>query len=244
MSLLRKKWLVYAWMLISLPATSSVAFADETSSISPATSMPPAPATTPPVTPDTQSGTGAAALSGTAAPDSIPAAPPVRASANFSAPVAPEAGPGPLQDQRKALLARISAAQKQGIGTGTYMGEFNRIEEMVKAGQPASAYESRISSLSGNLDEQIKRSQILKTQRPVPPVVRAQQPGKPGGNQHTFGHNSNGLAGDPLVDKLKQKYGNQIPGGIGALDKLGPEDREKLLQSDVGKQLMKKFLGN
>jgi hypothetical protein len=160
-----------------------------------------------------------------------------------------EAGPGPLLEQRKALLARIVAAQKQGIGIGTYMSEFNRIEGLVKDGQPAGAYESRVASLSSSLDDQLKRGQILKTQRPVAPPLRmsSQSTGRGGGSAGnglgSLGINPN----DPMLDKLKQKYGsqiNQIPGGLGGLGNLKPQDREKLLDSDIGKQLIKKYLGN
>ena len=143
------------------------------------------------------------------------------------------------------LLTRILAAQKQGIGIAAYMSEFNRIEGQVKDGQPASAYESRVASLSSSLDDQLKRGQILKTQRPVAPPLRmsSQPTGRSGGS-------NNGLGGlginpnDPMLQKLQQKYGSQIPGGIGSLGKLGPQDREKLLDSDIGKQLIKKYLGN
>jgi hypothetical protein len=153
-----------------------------------------------------------------------------------------------LLEQRKALLARIVAAQKQGIGIGTYMSEFNRIEGLVKDGQPAGAYESRVASLSANLDDQLKRGQILKTQRPVaPPLRMSSQPtgrgGSAGNGLGSLGINPN----DPMLDKLKQKYGsqiNQIPGGLGGLGNLKPQDREKLLDSDIGKQLIKKYLGN
>lgn len=161
-----------------------------------------------------------------------------------------QAGPGPLLQQRQALLSRIVAAQKQGIGIGAYMSEFNRIEGQVKDGQPASAYESRVASLSANLDEQLKRGQILKTQRPVAPVLKmsSQPTGRgvsPAGGSGlgSLGINPN----DPMLEKLKQKYGsqiNQIPGGLNGLGKLGPQEREKLLDSDIGKQLIKKYLGN
>jgi hypothetical protein len=161
-----------------------------------------------------------------------------------------EAGPGPLLEQRKALLSRIVSAQKQGIGITTYMSEFNRIEGLVKDGQPAGAYQSRVASLSASLDDQLKRSQILKTQRPVAPQLRmsSQSAGHGNGSSAGTGLGSLGInPNDPRLEQLKQKYGsqiNQIPGGLSGLGKLGPQDREKLLDSDIGKQLLKKYLGN
>jgi hypothetical protein len=155
-----------------------------------------------------------------------------------------EAGPGPLLDKRKALLTRIMAAKKQGIGTSAYLGEFNRIEEMVKSNQPVDAYEPRLDSLSSGLDDQLKRSEILKSQRPVmiTPSIPVARSNAPGGMAPQGGVSS---GNGQLMDMLRSKYGSKLgSGGLGALDKISPAEKEKLLHSDMAKELMKKYLGN
>jgi hypothetical protein len=175
------------------------------------------------------------------APDnSVPSAP----VSEYSGP--PEAGPGPLLEKRRALLTRIMAAKKQGIGISAYMSEFTRIEGLVKTSQPTTAYESRLDSLSDSLDDQLKRSQILKTQRPVMKAPEAasatamtRTPGPPMSGMPSGG------SSDGMMDLLKQRFGNKMgAGGLGALDKMSPEEKQKLMQSDMAKQLMKKYLGN
>ena len=158
---------------------------------------------------------------------------------------ASETAPGPLLEKRKLVLARIMAAKKQGTGISGYLAEYGRIEDMVKAGQPTTAYQGRLDSLLSGIDEQLKRSQILKTQHPTGSFspTSASSQGSAGGSgssgSHTGGGGGSGGISSDTINQLKAKYGDKIPAGLG--DKIGdmsPEQREKLLQSD----LLKKFL--
>lgn len=139
---------------------------------------------------------------------------------------------GPLEDKRLALRNKITAAKKQGIGISVYTVEFSRIEDLVKQGGDPAAIQKRVDSLSSNLDEQMKRSQILKTQRPVPPSsIQAAHDGS-----SAQSHGGSGM--DAVLKKLKEKYGDQIPSNI------DPETRDKFLHSDAAKELLKKFRGS
>lgn len=142
---------------------------------------------------------------------------------------------GTLEDKRRAVLAQIMAAKNQGCGIGAYLSEFNRIEDMVKSGQPYSVVDERLEKLHGNLDEQLKRAQILKVQRPVPtaPPPEMPNPSSPPGQ-----------SSERPVDQVKERFGNKLPGDLGTLDNLSPEIKDKLLKGDQGKELLKKFLGN
>jgi hypothetical protein len=153
-------------------------------------------------------------------------------------------------------LSRIQAAQNRGIGIGSYLGEFNRIERLVKTSAPESQYSDRIDELSGALDEQIKRAQVLKSQIIPPAVSRSRRgpglssapqlrpgmepPGMGGGRSMGMGGATRmgGAGGGNVMDMLRG------PGGLSALQNLSPEQKEKLLQSDQAKALMKKYLGN
>lgn len=135
------------------------------------------------------------------------------------------------------------AAKKQGIGIGGYLAEYNRIEDMVKAGQPETAYESRLTSLVTGIDEQIKRSQVLKTQHPVAISGSGSSASASAGGSAGFG-GGGGAGGGGLtpekISQLKAKYGDKIPPDIAEkLGNLSPEQKEKLMKSD----LLKKFLG-
>jgi hypothetical protein len=132
------------------------------------------------------------------------------------------------------------AAKKQGIGIGGYLAEYNRIEDMVKAGQPESTYEGRLSSLVTGIDEQIKRSQVLKTQHPVT-ISGSGSSSSASGSGGGFGAGGGGAGLNPeKLNQLKAKYGDKIPPDIAEkLGNLSPEQKEKLMKSD----LLKKFLG-
>ncbi len=146
--------------------------------------------------------------------------------------------PGPLFEKRKLLLGRIQAAKKQGTGISGYMAEYGRIEQMVKAGEPESNYADRLDSLQNNIDEQIKRSQILKTQHPVytaPPISSGSA------SASSVSHSGGGSIGGMSIDQLKAKYGDKVPSGIA--EKLGsmtPDQQRKLLDSDMVKKFLDK----
>ncbi|HEY9756170.1 MAG TPA: hypothetical protein V6C97_13470 [Oculatellaceae cyanobacterium] len=159
-----------------------------------------------------------------------------------------ETAPGPLLEKRKNALSRIMAAKKQGIGISGYLAEYNRIEDMVKAGQPETAYESRLTSLVTGIDEQIKRSAVLKTQHPVSTSSSSGSSGSsglsgasgsgPGSGGSSGGGGLGGLSNEKL-SQLKSKYGDKIPPDIAEkLGNLSPEQKERLMQSDMLKKLL------
>ncbi len=71
--------------------------------------------------------------------------------------------PGPLEQQRLQLLAKIQGAKKYGIGVSTYIAAFGSIEEQVKSGSTEDILKGRIESLTRSLDAQIANSTQLKT---------------------------------------------------------------------------------
>jgi len=153
--------------------------------------------------------------------------------------------PGQLEEKRRWVLAQIMAAKSQGCGIAAYLGEFNRIEDMVKGGQPYAVVDERLDKLRGNLDEQLKRAQVLKVQRPVP----AEPPPPPLPPESSNSSASNpqkggGESQDRTIDQIKERFGNKLPGDLGTLDNLSPELKDKFLKGDQGKDLLKKFLGN
>jgi hypothetical protein len=148
---------------------------------------------------------------------------------------------GPLEDKRKSVLSEIMSAKNQGCGISAYLAEFNRIEDMVKSGQPVSIVEDRLDRLHGNLKEQLQRAQILKVQRPVPPPAPPEATASAPGRQ---GSDSKGDSQGRAIDQIKERFGNKLPGDLGTLDNLSPEVKDKLLKSGQGQELLKKFLGN
>ena len=228
---------------------SSQTFADSSadSSATPAPAAIPAPGTgaAETVTSSEKAGQGGNAA-GESAPATSPATPAASApnattttSATNSA-SATETAPGPLLEKRKLVLSKIMAAKKQGTGISGYLAEYNRIEDMVKGSQPTSAYEERLTSLQTGIDEQLKRSQLLKTQRPTAPYTPSSSSG---GSQASASHHGNSGAGGGIsadtINDLKAKYGNKIPSDISSkIGDMSPEQREKLLNSDM----LKKFL--
>jgi len=171
-----------------------------------------------------------------------PAASSATAVRDGSAPAATEhtVVAGPMQEKRQQLYNDLQQAKTQGIGITMYMMGFDAMEERVKAGDTEAKIASRVNMLSQKLNEQFKRSNDLKTQRPTPPVqasnfgaIDASQIGNmgappgPGGMSNIGG--IGGMGGskmDDVIAKLKNKYGgqipdalkNQIPPGLGGVD--------------------------
>lgn len=164
----------------------------------------------------------------TAVPNSqaTPAAPstPVSAAPSTPAPSAPVSSaavndgplvePGPAEAKRTALVLRIFNAKAQGIGIDAYLNAFAMLENSVKTGETEANLNKRIDSLNSSLDDQLKRSAVLKTQRPAPPVAAS---GFPAGG--LGGGGSSGGGTSDLIRKLQEKYGDQIPANL--KDKLG-----------------------
>lgn len=149
--------------------------------------------------------------------------------------------PGPLLDARKSLMEDIKKAKARGVGIAGYMTAFQAIEEQVKAGTPTEQITPRIDSVKRSLADQLKRSDVLKTQKPIPP--QGSQLSGGGGISTSVGSSapSGGGAGkgstDPTIAKLKEKFGDipedQIPAGL----------KDKLKDPAVLQKLKEKFGG-
>jgi hypothetical protein len=151
---------------------------------------------------------------------------------------------GPLLEKRKLVLSRIQAAKKQGTGISGYMAEYARIEQMVKNGEPEANYADRLSSLQNGVDEQLKRSQMLKTQRPTYSGISASSSSSSSVSSSASSGGGRGSGGGPLggmsLDQIKAKYGDKVPPDIAdKLSSMSPEKKKELLNSDI----VKKFLG-
>lgn len=193
----------------------------------------------------TSAGTGASAGTGTSSGTGASAGTGASSGNTTSSGSGSETAPGPLLEKRKNALSRIMAAKKQGIGISGYLAEYNRIEDMVKAGQPETAYESRLTSLVSGIDEQIKRSAVLKTQHPVSTSsssgssVSSGSPGSGTGAGSSSGGGGLGGLSNEKLSQLKAKYGDKIPPDIAEkLGNLSPEQKERLMQSDMLKKLL------
>jgi hypothetical protein len=148
---------------------------------------------------------------------------------------------GPAEDKRRNLLIRILSAKEKGIGIDAYLNAFGALEHSVKTGESEAALVKRIDSLNSSLDDQLKRSAILKTQRPAPPVAASAFPPSSSG--------SSGGGGGDMLQQLKEKYGNQVPDNL--KDKLGgqiPDSIKNQLPAGLGnmspdqlKELVKQF---
>jgi hypothetical protein len=137
--------------------------------------------------------------------------------------------PGPGESQRKALLGRIMEAKAKGIGITNYMMAFQSLDESVKSGGTSADILKRVDSLNASLDEQFKRSAVLKVQK-LPPPVAASPVTAPLG---ALAGGGSKVSGDNLKD-LQAKYGDKIPADL--KDKLG-SDPSKLM--DMLKNLKK-----
>lgn len=71
---------------------------------------------------------------------------------------------GPLTSERSDLLRSIYRAKENGIGIKNYMRAFEYIEDMAAKSQPEEDIQKRIDSLKSSLDEQLKRSEQIKTE--------------------------------------------------------------------------------
>jgi hypothetical protein len=173
------------------------------------------------------------------APGAIPAAPEPAATAPAAA--APDVLPGPMLDQRKQLFMHLQQAGEHGIGTANYMMAFKAVEQQVANGATEPQIKSRVDQLNNALIEQLKRAQVLKSQRPLPPTAsQAGEYGNGGGGAPTASGGGAGPAagggggggGGINLDKLKEKLG-----GIDIPDSL----KEQLMNSDKAKALLKKL---
>lgn len=215
-SRMTKQLSVLLALQVGLGLVGQSAFAEGASVTSPSPTAATAPtAPTAPTVPTAP--TSSAASSATpsvnplpAADTAAPAAPPAAAAAD-----GPLVEPGPAEAKRTALVLRIFNAKAQGIGIDAYLNAFAMLENSVKTGETEANLNKRIDSLNSSLDDQLKRSAVLKTQRPAPPVAAS---GFPAGGLGSGGSSSGGGTSD-LIRKLQEKYGDQIPANL--KDKLG-----------------------
>jgi len=177
-----------------------------------------------------------------------PATPPTPPST--SAPLAPAPGAtsslnglpqepiaGPLQEQRYLLLKKIHEAKQHGIGVSAYAQVYRSIEDLVKSGASDDVIAKRVESLASGLQEQLKRSQQLKTQKPAPPVAGSPEAAKRS-SSHLSGEDIGRLAdqlGNTGLGNLPPSLLDQLPPGI------TPDMAAKFLQSPEGKQMLKKL---
>jgi hypothetical protein len=181
----------------------------------------------------------------------VPSTTPAEASSTMTqAPTnASTIAPGPLEDQRRKLYATIMTAKNYGFGTTAYMNAFNSLEESVKAGTPEKDIKVRLDSIVRGLEEQLKRSQELKVQKPAPPIAASSAPPSAGSGSGAGGIPP-GLRNaiqsgntDGLVEKIKNGwFGGDLPDSI--KKKIPANFDPSMLNSDTAKELMKKYGGN
>lgn len=143
-----------------------------------------------------------------------------------------EAAPGPLMDMRRTVLQRIKDAKQHGVGIAPYLAAYNNAEASVRGGEAEDKIRPRLESLLHSLDEQIKRAEVLKTQRPVPITKSAAQ------QQYASPAEAEAKAAaekkKAMLEKLKEKLKDdnlEIPDDL----------REKLMGSEQGKQILEKL---
>lgn len=155
--------------------------------------------------------------------------------------------PGVLEAERGSLLKKILVAEEAGVGVKNYLTAFKYIESLTEKGADASVISPRLSSINTSLDEQLKRSRILKTQKLPPPIAASSPPpsqmgGKPAGKsasgKQDLLNELRGRGQGEVIDKLKDKWfggdlpdsvKNKIPAGFDP-SKLSKEDMDRLMQ--------------
>ncbi|CAN5652245.1 hypothetical protein BH10CYA1_BH10CYA1_15060 [soil metagenome] len=142
--------------------------------------------------------------------------------------------PGAFQEKRQLLLSSIKLAKKQNFGVTVYLSELNKVEDQIKQGNVTPQLEARIDSIADGLQDQLKRSQILKTQRPTGTSARTSYNGSGSGSPESGarGHKNT----DAMINELRQKYGDKIPAGLD-----NNELKEKFLNNPMAKEYLKKF---
>jgi hypothetical protein len=159
-----------------------------------------------------------------------------------------EVSPGAMLEERRALLNHLRQAREHGIGIANYMMAFKSINEQAAAGASESQLKPRVSQLTDALKEQLKRAVVLKTQRPIAPPAPSAAPmdvgaagamGGPAGAMAGAPGAPGGHNADALIEKLKERLG---PGGLSGLN-IPDGLKERLLNSDKGKEILKKLGG-
>lgn len=153
---------------------------------------------------------------------------------------AEEINGGPLALERQQLLSRIKQAGSAGIGTSGYMQAFQALEEQIKSGASEAAVSQRLDGIKRSLAEQMQRSKLLKTQKPVAPqgsqVRGSEAAAAPAAAQAKTQAGAAPEAEGAMIDKIREKYGDR-------LDEIPPGLRERLNDPAIRQKLMEKYGG-
>lgn len=165
-------------------------------------------------------------------------------------PASSEPVAGAMLEERKQLWAKIQDARDKGVGIGGYLTAFQALEEQVKSGDTADKIAPRVQSISRGLDDQLRRAEVLKTQRPLPPQgsqvsgssPSASLPSGPRGGKAAGGAVPEDAAAKfgPLLEKLKGSNPNATLEDIPE-DKIPEGLRAKLKDPAVRRKLQEKF---
>lgn len=143
-----------------------------------------------------------------------------------------EVAPGPLMELRHNLLQKMKDAKSRGVGIAPYFSAYTNTEAAIRGGETEDKVRPRLESLLRSLDEQIQRAEILKTQRPAPvskPPDRQASSSPAEAEAKAAAEKKKAM-----LEKLKEKLKNdnlEIPDDL----------REKLMESEQGKQLLEKL---
>ncbi len=134
---------------------------------------------------------------------------------------------GPLTEARSELLRSIYKAKECGIGITGYMKAFEYIEDMAAKSEQEDAIQKRIDSLKLGLDEQLTRSEALKTEAATS-AAHATHQGPGGGHKlgpgnlladpqaipssfRTMGGGAGGQSKELLDMIISEKLGGKLP---------------------------------
>lgn len=160
---------------------------------------------------------------------------------------------GPLTEARSELLRSIYRAKECGIGITSYMKAFEYIEDMAAKSEPEEAIQKRIDSLKLGLDEQLKRSEALKTEAATSSAHSTQQ--GPGGGRklgpgnlladpqaipssfRTMGGGAGGQSSELLDMIISEKLGGKLPSQMSK-----QELQKKMKEVPELEEYLKKFI--
>ncbi len=145
-----------------------------------------------------------------------------------------------MEPDRRKLLETINTAKQYGFGTTAYLNAYKALDDRVKAGAGEPEIKSRLDSIVTGLDEQLKRSKQLKTQKPAPPIAASSPPPSASGGGSSGGTKLSGGNADDIISKLKDKwFGGEIPDSI--KKKIPPGIDPSTLNADTARELLKKY---
>lgn len=155
---------------------------------------------------------------------------------------------GPLAAERQAFHSKIvdlGNRDDSGFGVSGYLKAFESLEQSVKGGAGEEEVQAELKRLSRGLDDQIKRSKLLKIQKPAPPISASgpnpsEMEGASGGGHKRF--NGLGLGGQQgqLMDTIKDKwFGGEIPESIKSKIPAGFDP--SMLNTPEGQSLLQKL---